>query len=58
MAFTVKELASRMSNSTTMCRRKRLVLGDIIRFRLDWKQKPQKVNIRRVPCIEQLSIVQ
>ena len=35
-----------------------LVLGDILRFRLEWKQKPQKVNIRRTPCIEPLSIVQ
>ena len=36
---------------------KLLVLGDIFRFRLEWKQEPHKVNARRIPRIEQLSIV-
>ena len=27
-----------------------------LRFRLGWKQEPQKINFRRTPCIEQLSI--
>ena len=85
VAFTVKELASRMSNPTAMSfhhlkkflgilkkamdyclvlefstsrrrlyqeRRKRLVLGDILRFRPEWKQNPQTVNIRRISCVE------
>ena len=85
VAFSVKELASRMSNPTAMSfhhlkkflgilkkamdyclvlefstsrrrlyqeRRKRLVLGDILRFRPEWKQNPQTVNIRRISCVE------
>ena len=35
-----------------------MVLGDTLRFRLELKQKQQKVNVRRIPCIEQLSTVQ
>ena len=35
-----------------------LVTGSVLRLRLERKQKPQKINIRRVPRIEQLSIVQ
>ena len=94
VAFTVKELASRMSMPTAsfhhlkkilgylkktmgFClallrasalsfhkqervieRRKLLVLGNIFRFRLVRKQKPQKANVRRISCIEQLPIVQ
>ena len=59
-------MASRMSNPTAMSfhhlkkfhkqgkfmQRKLFVLGETFRFRLEWKQKPQKVNIRRIPCIE------
>ena len=29
-----------------------LALGDILRFRLEWEQKPQKVNVRRISCAE------
>ena len=35
-----------------------LVFGNILRFRLEWEQKPQKVNVRSVPCNEQVPIVQ
>ena len=31
---------------------KLLVIGDILRFRLEWKQKSQKVNIRRIPWLD------
>ena len=28
------------------------MIGNILRFRLAWRQEPRKVNIRRIPCIE------
>ena len=34
-----------------------MVPGDILRLRLRRNQKPQKVNVRRIPCVEQLSNV-
>ena len=35
-----------------------LQIADILRLRLERKQKPQKVNVRRIPCTKQLPIIQ
>ena len=33
--------------------RKLLVLGDILRFRLEWNQRPQKVYIEKLSIVQQ-----
>ena len=35
-----------------------MALGYILRFRLEWKQKPRKVNVRRIPYVESLPMIQ
>ena len=60
LGYSASSYRSDLKKTMDYCeeRRKLLVLGNILRSRLEWEQKPQKANIRRIPCVEQLSIVQ